>query len=96
MFISLFAYTTWGENFIRMVGKAMSEKVIRKVAYNGRNKENWIENRDSLIRTQVPIRSKFVHLEEIGKSGHDMMTDYAASGYTIEEVKFVDIGGVDY
>ena len=57
----------------------MAEKILHKVAYNGIDKENWTENRDSLIQRIRPERSTFLNINELQKSGRKVQEEWEKS-----------------
>lgn len=79
-----------------MVGYNMVEKILYKIAYNGIDKENWIENRDPVIQRIYRERSTFISIKGLEKSGRDLQADLEERGMQSAPREFVKLENIDY
>lgn len=71
-------------------------KVIPKIAYNGLNKENWIEDRERLFAKTHPRKSTFLDINELEKSGRDLQADLEKNGMKTAPREFIKLDDIKY
>ena len=64
---------------------------IHHMAYNGVDKENWIEGRDQLTIQNRRIKSTFLDVNRLEKSGRDLMNDLKKTGARSVPHRFIKI-----
>ena len=74
----------------------MAYKILRKVSYNGINKENWIENRDPLMQRSRRAKSTWLDVNSLENSGRDLQADLRKSGRHSVPRKFVKLENMSY
>lgn len=67
-----------------------------KVAYNGIDKENWIEGRDLLVQRGRRVRSTCLNINDLEKSGRDLQADLEESGMQSVPREFVKLENLKY
>lgn len=73
----------------------MSDNRLKKVAYNGLDRETWMENRDFLIYRQHPPGSSFLDIEALERSGRNLQWEWEALE-GLDPIPFVDIEKIDF
>lgn len=79
-----------------MAGDRMAYKFFQKTAYNGINRENWIEGRDPLVQRGRRVKSTFLNISGLEKSGRDLQADLEASGMKSVPREFVKLENMKY
>lgn len=79
-----------------MAGERMAYKNFHKKAYNGINRENWIEGRDPLVQRGRRVRSTLLNISDLEKSGRDLQADLEASGMKSVPREFVKLENMNY
>lgn len=79
-----------------MAGHNMAEKILCKIAYNGIDKENWIEHRDPVIQRIYRERSTFLSIKGLEKSGRDLQADLEERGMQSAPRKFAKLENMEY
>lgn len=79
-----------------MAGYNMAEKILCKIAYNGIDKENWIENRDPVMQKVYRDRSTFLSIKRLEKSGRDLQADLEKKGMQTAPREFAKLENMDY
>lgn len=74
-----------------MEGYRMAYKTFHKIAYNGIDRENWIEGRDPLVQRGRRVRSTFLNINSLEKSGRDLQADLEESGMKSVPREFVKL-----
>ncbi len=69
----------------------MAYEILCKIAYNGIDKENWIENRDPLMQRSRREKSTCLNICDLEKSGRDLQADLEESGMQSVPRKFVKL-----
>lgn len=79
-----------------MAGDCMAYNFFYKMAYNGIDRENWIEGRDPLIQRGRRVRSTFLNINNLEKSGRDLQADLEDNGMKSVPRKFVKFENMNY
>ncbi len=79
-----------------MAGDCMAYYFFYKMAYNGIDRENWIEGRDPLIQRGRRVRSTFLNINNLEKSGRDLQADLEGNGMKTVPRKFVKFENMNY
>lgn len=66
-------------------------KILCKVAYNGIDRENWIENRNAFMQRGRRAKSTCLNINGLGKSGRDLQADLKESGMQSVPREFVEL-----
>lgn len=75
----------------------MSDNRLKKVAYNGLDRETWMENRDFLIYRQHPPGSSFLDVEALERSGRDLQREWETlEDKDLKPIPFVEIERIDF
>ncbi|MDE7199250.1 MAG: hypothetical protein K2O15_10250 [Lachnospiraceae bacterium] len=74
----------------------MAYNFFYKMAYNGIDRENWIEGRDPLIQRGRRVRSTFLNINNLEKSGRDLQADLEDNGMKSVPRKFVKFENMNY
>lgn len=82
------------ENDVESKYVRKQERKLYKIAYNGINKVNWIEARDSLI--QKERKSTFLDINSLQKSGRDLQADLEKNGRQTAPREFVKLENIEY
>lgn len=62
-----------------------------RMAYNGVDKENWIECRDQFMTRNRQVKSTFLNVNQLEKSGRDLMNDLKKTGARSVPHRFVKV-----
>lgn len=67
-----------------------------KVAYNGIDRENWIEGRELLVQRGRRVRSTFLNINRLEKSGRNLQADLEENGMQSAPREFVKLENIKY
>lgn len=74
----------------------MVENRLKRISYNGLNKEIWVENRDFLVYRQHPPGSSFLDIEALERSGRNLQQSHESEDDELLPISFVDVGIIDF
>ena len=69
----------------------MADKILYKVAYNGVDGEDWIKDRDSMVQKSHVVKSTFLNIKGLVKSGRDLQADLEKKGIETAPRKFANL-----
>lgn len=69
----------------------MADRILYKVAYNGVNGADSIRDRDSLAQRNHAVRSTFLDINGLVKSGRDLQADLEKNGIKNAPREFVNL-----
>ena len=69
----------------------MTDRNLYKVAYNGIDAEEWIEDRDVQFQRTHSVRSTFLNINRLVKSGRDLQADLEKRGISSAPRKFANL-----
>lgn len=74
-----------------MAGHRMAYGILCKIAYNGIDKENWIEHRDPLMQRSRREKSTCLDIYDLEKSGRDLQADLEKGGMQSAPREFIKL-----